>query len=575
MILQALKEYYDRKAMDLDSEIAPEGFEKKEIPFLIVVDREGKFLNLEDTREGKKGKAFLVPRSLKRSGSKSYETTFLLWDNIGYVLGEPKSDGDESERKKIENKHKTWLKSLSELPESLKEDEGVSAVIRFYELQENEKVSNSPNFKDCLAVLGCNMSFRLNTDPKPVPCREAVKKYVIETLSCDDETSDTVDEIQGICSVTGEEGQIVRIHGETRLGKDAKSLVGIQRNSGYDSYGKEQGYNAPVIKSTEFAYVTALNTLLKSSQKIRIGNITTVFWSERKTEFENDFLSFFNEPEKDNPDAGSRKIKALYNSISDGSYMADESETRFYILGLSPNSARIAVRIWDVKKVMELATNIKQYFDDFAIVKPPKEPEYYSLWRILVNISTQDENDNIPPNLAAEFVQSIINGTPFPTNLLQAALRRIRSDVKNRVKPVRAAVIKGYLNRYYRFHPSPLYEEVTMKLNTDHKSVGYQLGRLFAVLEKIQEEANPGLNATIRERYYSAACGNPITVFPILMKLKNHHLAKMDNKGRVVNLEKLLGEIFVKLDDFPTHLALHEQGLFAVGYYHQRQNFYE
>jgi CRISPR-associated protein Csd1 len=419
------------------------------------------------------------------------------------------------------------------------------------------------------------MSFRLNTDLKPVPCREAVKKYVIETLSRDDETSDTVDEIQGICGVTGEEGQIVRIHGETRLGKDAKSLVGIQRNSGYDSYGKEQGYNAPVIKSTEFAYVTALNTLLKSSQKIRIGNITTVFWSERKTEFENDFLSFFNEPEKDNPDAGNRKIKALYNSISDGSYMEDESETRFYILGLSPNSARIAVRIWDVKKVKELATNIKQYFDDFAIIKPPKEPEYYSLWRILVNISTQDENDNIPPNLTAEFMQSIINGTPFPTNLLQAALRRIRSDVKNRVKPVRAAVIKGYLNRYYRFHPSPLYEEVTMKLNTDHKSVGYQLGRLFAVLEKIQEEANPGLNATIRERYYSAACGNPITVFPILMKLKNHHLAKMDNKGRVVNLEKLLGEIFVKLDDFPTHLALHEQGLFAVGYYHQRQNFYE
>lgn len=113
-----------------------------------------------------------------------------------------------------------------------------------------------------------------------------------------------------------------------------------------------------------------------------------------------------------------------------------------------------------------------------------------------------------------------------------------------------------------------------MELDTNQTSVGYQLGRLFAVLEKIQEEANPGINATIRERFYGAACATPVTVFANLMRLKNHHLAKLENKGRVVNFERLLGEIIANLSDFPAHLSLHEQALFAIGYYHQRQDFF-
>ena len=216
----------------------------------------------------------------------------------------------------------------------------------------------------------------------------------------------------------------------------------------------------------------------------------------------------------------------------------------------------------------------KQYFDDFKIIKPPNEPEYYSIWRILVNIATQDKSENIPPNLAGDFMRSILEGTPYPTTLLQAALRRIRSDAEYRVKPVRAALIKAYLNRYYRFYPSEQYKEVGVTLDKHQPSLGYQLGRLFAVLEKIQEEANPNLNATIRERYYGAACAQPVTVFANLLRLKNHHLAKMENKGRVVNFEKMLSEILSNVEDFPANLDLHEQGRFAIGYYHQRQWFY-
>ncbi|MEN6389907.1 MAG: type I-C CRISPR-associated protein Cas8c/Csd1 [Syntrophomonas sp.] len=578
MILQALKEYYDRKAADQDSGIAPEGFEKKELQFLIVINEKGEFINIEDTREriGNKliAKTFLLPRSVGRSGSKSYATTFLLWDHIGYLLGLPISD------KKSAKQHETWLNSLNNLPPDLAQDPGVNAVILFYQKGENDKAISSPQVQECLKAPQCNMSFRLIEDV-PIPCRDKVQDYVRNNLNHNASENGEKDDaekspIKGMCMITGENGIIARTHSRTPIDKDTKCLVGFQRNSGYDSYGKEQGYNAPIIKSTEFAYVTALNTLLKSgTQRMQIGDASTVFWSEKRSSFESDFSFFFKEPEKDNTDGGTQKVKALYESLNSGTYIKDEGDTHFYILGLSPNSARISVRFWQAGTISDFAVRIKQYFDDFAIIKPPKEREYYSIFQILRSISTLDKSENIPPNLAGDFMRSILNGTPFPATLLQACLRRIRSDSEYRVKPVRAALLKAYLNRYYSFHPSEYHKEVTMQLDITQPSVGYQLGRLFSALEKIQEEANPGINATITERFYGAACATPVTVFTNLLRLKNHHLAKLENRGRVIYFERLLGEIIGNLTDFPPHLDLHEQGRFAIGYYHQRQAFYE
>lgn len=575
MILQALKEYYDRKASDPESDIAPEGFEKKELQFLIVIKENGEFVKIEDTREktGKKlvGKIFLLPRSVGRSGSRSYETTFLLWDHIGYLLGLPVND------EKSANQHRTWLKMLEDLPEVLKKDIGVNAVLQFYQKNEIERVFHSPQIGECLKSSQRNMSFCLPLDV-PVPCRQKVREYVKETtqIATDTEDGETAEKTRkGRCLVTGEWGDIARTHGRTPIDKDTKCLVGFQKNSGYDSYGKEQGYNAPVIKSTEFAYVTALNTLLKSkAQRILVGDAVTVFWSKDPSSFEDDFAAFFQEPDKDDPDRGTWKIKALFESVKTGTYLDDDGDGTFYILGLSPNVARISIRFWQVGTIVEFAVRIKKYFDEFRIIKPPKEPEYYSLWRILVNIATQDDSKNIPPNLSGELMRAILNGTPYPAALLQAALRRIRSDPENRVKPVRGALIKAYLNRYHEFYPNPNYKEVRVELDINQPSVGYQLGRLFAALEKIQEEANPGINATIRERFYGSACTTPVTVFANLLRLKNHHLAKIENKGRVVYFERLLGEIMQKLQSFPAHLSLPEQGLFAIGYYHQRQDFF-
>lgn len=576
MIIQALKDYYDRKASDPDSAIAPEGFERKGLPFLIVINEEGQFISLEDTREKVNGKltekVFLLPRSVTRSGSKSFEKTNLLWDHIGYVLGLPVSDN------KSALQHQTWIHMLNTLPSDLAADEGVVAMRKFYEKGEDKKVIACPEIQECLKINSCNMAFRLALDV-PVPCRDKVREHVSRNLSAsqefDGEDDEKLDDVVGICMVTGKEGVISRIHGRTPIDKDTKSLVGIQKNSGYDSYGKEQGYNAPIIKSTEFAYVTALNTLLKSkTQRMQIGDAVTVFWSEKESSFESDFSCFFAEPEKDNPDLGTGKIRALFKAVHTGVYENDDSNIRFFVLGLSPNSARISVRFWKTGTIAEFASRTLEFFDDFSIIKPPNEREFYSVWRILVNVAVQDKTENIPPNIAGEFFRSILEGIPYPASLLNAAIRRIRSDVKERVTPVRAALIKAYLNRYYRYYPNKYCKEVTMGLDVNQPSKGYQLGRLFAVLEKIQEEANPGIGATIRERFYGAACAAPVTVFTNLLRLKNHHLAKMDSQGRCVYFEKLLGEIIGNIDAFPAHLDLHEQGRFAIGYYHQRQAFF-
>ena len=566
MIIQALNEYYERKAADPDSDIPPFGWELKEIPFIVVLDQKGSLVTIEDTREGegkkKKGKVFLVPQGVKKTSGIAAN---LLWDSAAYVFGlDTKNKPQRAAMQKEAFLHRL-KEELGELPI-------IRSVIQFLETVTNEVLSQQAVWQE---IVDTNpfISFRMNTDLNLI-CR---RPEVIEKISILSASS-TTGEI-GVCLVTGKVGAIKSLH--TAI----KGVYGAQTSGAnivsfnldpFCSYGKKQGYNAPMISETEFNYTTALNLLLRrgSNQRISVGDASTVFWSEKETRFESDFSLFFQEPPKDDPGLGTEKIKQLLDSIHTGTYVDDDGDIKFYILGLAPNAARISIRFWHMGTISQFAKRIKQYFDDFAIVKPPNEPEYYSIWRILVNIATQDKSENIPPNLAGDFMRAILEGTPYPATLLQAALRRIRSDTEYRVKPVRAALIKAYLNRYYRFYPNESHKEVGVSLDKYQPSVGYHLGRLFAVLEKIQEEANPNLNATIRERYYGAACAQPVTVFANLLRLKNHHLAKLENKGRAVNFEIMLSEILANVEDFPAYLDLHEQGRFAVGYYHQRQWFY-
>lgn len=565
MILHALKDYYDRLAAQSDSPVPPVGWESKEIPFVIVLDRNGEFMAFEDTREGDgkrpRAKEFLVPQGIKKTSGIAAN---LLWDTAAYVFGvDPKGDQERLLRQKEA--------FLERLKSELGEVEEIVTLISFLDNVTVDKLKRDPNWEE-IAKDNPNLSFRFHDDLHLI-CRIP---RVVEAIRTSSKTLE--EENTQICLVTGVKTEIKNLH--TAI----KGVYGAQTSGGniisfnldpFESYGKKQGSNAPVGTDAEFAYTTGLNYLLKrdSKQRMSVGDATTVFWTNEESSFEEDFAQFFSEPPKSDPSMGTEKIRALINSVDTGAYLDDSSDLEFNVLGLSPNAARLSVRFWHTGTIGEFARNIKRYFDDFAIEKPSYEPAYYSLWRILVNIASQDKSENIPPNLAGDLMRSILTDTPYPITLLTAALRRIRSDTKSRVTPVRAASIKAYLVRHNRFYGNQK-KEVGVKMDAKQPSEGYHLGRLFAVLEKIQEEANPGLNATIRERYYGAACASPVTVFANLLRLKNHHLAKLESKGRVINFERMLGEIMLNFSDFPAQLDLHEQGRFAIGYYHQRQKLF-
>lgn len=571
MILQALNEYYDRKVAD--GSLPREGWITGGIDFLLDLDPSGNLLDIEDLREFEGKKKVSHPIDLPSIGKQSLKHTNsgkdanLLWDNATFVFGLGKN-GDTRIQSMIEAID-NWFGESN--------DAGVLAVRRFLEqgLQDRSHFDYALNHAEHGELLkegNAKMSFRVRETGYNVVFESPVVENALDNAgNREDENT-----VYGTCMVSGDENvPIETTHPVTKGVWGAQSsgacIVSFNK-SAFNSYGKIQSLNAPVSKTVVSQYGKALNALLSSPRQcIHVGDASIVFWSEKASSFEDDFSFYFKEPEKDNPDAGVEKIKALYASLHSGAFVEERGGNRFYILGLAPNAARISIRFWQVGTVAEFAERIVKYFDEFAIVKPPKEPEYYSIWRILVNIATQDKSENIPPNIAGDFMRAILEGTPYPATLLQACLRRIHSDTENRVKPVRAALIKAYLNRFYANSNN---KGVKKELDKNNPSTGFQLGRLFAVLEKIQEEANPGINATIRERFYGAACATPVSVFPNLLRLKNHHLAKMDNRGRVINFEQLLGEIMTHLTDFPGHLDLHEQGLFAIGYYQQRQDFF-
>jgi CRISPR-associated protein Csd1 len=564
MILQALHRYYQRKAEDAESGIAPYGFEWKEIPFIVVVDKHGKFVDLEDTREteGKKkiAKRFLAPQSVKRTAGVSAN---LLWDNSGYVLGEDKKS--KPERAKAQKK--AFLARIIEVGTRTK-DKGVEAVAQFLESGDSKLLRKHSLWKEVVET-GGNISFRLKGQTDLVCQCSAIQRYTGEGAV--DETAP-----QHLCLVTGEQDEIESLH------PPIKGVVGAQTSGAnivsfnleaFRSYGKSQGENAPVGKRAAFSYTTALNQLLskESRQKLRVGESTLVFWAEKADRMESLLTQLFDKPPEDNPEGNVEAIRSLYSSPKTGALPFENDTTRFFVLALSPNAARIAVRFWHVCTVQELAGNIRQHFDDIRIAHAPFEPEYLSLFRLLVSTAVLNKAENISPNMGGEVMKCILNGARYPVALLQAAVRRNRAE--REVPYSRAALIKAWINRDIR-SSGQKEKEITMALDDANTNVGYRLGRLFAVLERAQEEANPDLNATIRDRFYGAASSTPVTVFPNLMRLKNHHIAKLESRGRAVNLEKLIGNIMDGVGDFPSFLPLADQGRFAIGYYHQRQNFF-
>ncbi len=385
---------------------------------------------------------------------------------------------------------------------------------------------------------------------------------------------------EGQCLITGEQEKITRLHPKIKSVAGAQSTgasIVSFNESAYESYGKTQSYNAPVSKMAAFKYGTVLNSLLNGPQssrhRIRIGDTTCVFWTEKPSPIIEESLSSLfqngsNPPEETQDEAQRSKIETFLKSLRLGvGILADIGEkthdNHFYILGLAPNAARLSVRFFHQSTIAEFIENLRAHHQDIGIVKQWKsEPEYPANWQLL--LETARVSAEIPPLLGGSLMRSILQKTNYPEGIYSAVIRRIRADRK--INYMRAAIIKGTLTRNHNY-------TITIMLDTTNTTPAYLLGRLLSTLEKTQQDALGELNSGLRDKFYSSASATPASVFPRILRTSQHHLTKLEG-GWKVNREKLLQEIMCPLTEFPSHLNLKEQGLFALGYYHQRKVFF-
>lgn len=584
MILQALNAYYRRKQADPDpkNRLPAFGLEEKEIPFILEIDAEGRLVNLADTRvgEGKKkiGQRFLVPQGVKKTSGVAAN---LLWDNAEYVLGVDTRDRPD----RVAEQHAAFRARLDALPETARNDAGIRAVLAFLDEPDRERLETHPAWPDILAANPV-MTFRLHGDLELVCQRPAVV-----AASANDGDIEA-GQLGGMCLVSGDTSAIERLHpaikGVWGAQTSGANIVSFNLDA-FNSYGKAQGANAPLGKPAVFAYTTSLNHLLArdSRQRMQVGDTSTVFWAEETHELEN----LFGEVMRDDPDHGADALKALYSAVQSGKFAVGKAETRFHVLGLAPNAARIAIRFWETATAIDLAKRIKRHFDDIQIDHAPYESEYLSLAALLRGCSRRksDGSYDTPPNLGGEVMRAILEDLPYPTSLLNLAIQRCRAEQaktnERTGKPVRhvsyerAAVIKATLKQLNRFRTHPE-KEPTVSLDLSNTDPAYRLGRLFAVFERMQEAASEReLNKTIKDAYFGAAMSTPRSVFPRLIRLNQHHMRdiKRARPRSAGYFDALLREInwdLTPANAFPPVFALEKQGYFALGYYHQRQTLF-
>ena len=559
MILRALYDYYKRS-----DNLPAKGMEEKEIGFLIVLSPEGRFLRFEDCRlEKDRARIYLVKKHVGRS---SAAVANYLYDNSAYVLGySDKTNGKE------QLYFDTFKEKVETIAKVFPDNKDIYAIQAFYKNSRDsiiQTVSQDVLWEDIRKNLSkkySTFSFRIEGDLKIV----AEKKEILQLEECD--SSDAK-----FCLVSGKYGVPVDTTTATMIpGSQAiAKLVAFQVNSGYDSYGKTKCGNAPISEEAEFAYTTALNSMLQkgSRNKFMLGNRTFVFWASSKNEAaveaENSLFELlgYSEEVKDDPNANIMKARKVFESIYSG-LLKTELDDRFYILGLAPNSARIAVVYWSETTLKDFAGKILNHFNDMEIhdTRKDKKP-YMGIREIISSVTLGGKMSDVTPNLPEAVVKSIFQGLPYPQTLYSACVRRIRAEQKLTI--ARAAIIKAYLNRQNNNNKT-----IDIMLDKDNNNQGYLCGRLFAVLDKIQEDANN--ISSIRERYMNAASATPSAVFATILNLSVHHSGKLE-EGRRIYFEKLKQEILDKVsaNGFPTHLDLQGQGRFFVGYYHQRQDFF-
>lgn len=561
MILQALNEYYRRIRSDPDEHIPSFGYAQQRVGWALHLKPDGRLAHdPQDLREpdaaGRVHHRVLELPTLPQKRASGILPQF-LWDNTGYVLGRDAKDKPE----RAEAQFEAFRAFNVELLKGA-QDAALNAVLAFLE-------SWSPRQADGLSLwselAGENVVFRLVGEEMFVHEHQAARDIWQQYLR------DHAGGEARVCLVTGESAPIARLHGAVKGIRNAQSsgasLVSFNL-SAFTSYGKEQNFNAPVSAHAAFAYTTALNHLLayESPRKAVVGDTTVVFWSGSEAQSERVFAwGFAPTQQREVEPLVRRTMEALRAGKSPAEVPTDEP---FHVVGLTGNSSRVAIRFWQSETVGDMLHNLFAHFEDLRIVPQyPTDREYPGLVELMREAGVQGKLDTVPPNIVSAFTRAAVSGGYYPAALASVVLRRIRADA--RVSYRRAAMLKAYIERIRRRGGKG--DEMSVNLDTDSTNVPYLLGRLFAILERIQQDANPGIKATITDRYYGSASATPAAVFGQLLRLSKTHIRKADKKPYH---EGLIQEVMSELDEFPRHLDLESQARFALGYYHQRTWFY-
>lgn len=580
-ILSALAELYER--LEQTGKAPPLGYSMEKIGGEVVLDCAGRVLAIRDIRvptdKGKRQpKRLAVPVAVKRSVNISPN---ILWDKTAYVLGltaikdekgkpllDENNKAQPGQERRTQAEHKAFIKAHENILKN-SDDAGLRALMGFVQRWQSDMFAQNGFPSE---VLDENLVFRLDGDfgedslPRYIHERAAARQLLAGEAEAGNEE---------LCLVSGKRGPVARLHPSIKGVQGAQSsgasLVSFNADA-YTSFGKSQGDNAPVSATSAFAYGSALNTLLAkgSGQSLRIGDTTVVFWAktpdpQTASSIEDMLFGALNPPDED---AETGKLRQSLENIAAGRGEVSPEfspDTRVFILGLAPNAARLSVRFWHPETLGDFAQHITRFWADLTL-DPPAWKGPPAAWSLLYEVAAQRDAKNIPPRLAGDLMQAVLNGAPYPRTLLAGVIRRIRAD--GDINAHRVAIVTAHIRRNLDE------KEFPMSLDRDNPNPAYRLGRLFAVLEKIQQAALPGLNATIRDRYFAAASATPARVFPLLVKTATHHLSKLrkgDGGGLAHWFDAEMGQIWAGLAaDLPRSLNLEDQGRFIAGYYHQR-----
>lgn len=570
MILQSLHQLYDRLLEDPSYEISPPGFSPQKVSFKIVLREDGSLLEPQEVDAKVQTR---VLGDAKPSGA-GINPCF-LWDNQTYLLGrqpDDKKDGFGQER--FEAFKKRHLDAENEICSA-----GFKAVCRFLEEWNPARIGEYQLLEEVGTGFGV---FQIQGKRGYVHDEPEVLEWWLRNLPKNPEPT------TGQCLLTGKQDTpIARLHpkikGISGAQSSGASLVSFN-DTAYESYGKSQSFNSPVSEDAAFRYGTALNALLagpnSKEHRIRIGETTCVFWTEKRNILEDCFVELFgsgsNSIEEVQDTGKIARLKLLFRAIKSGGnfhHISDiDTGTPFYLLGIAPNAARLSIRFFHRSTVGELLKNLHEHHNCLSIVREYEEargkrfadPEFPAIWQLLLQAARV--SDEIPPLLGGALARSIIEGTNYPEGLFAAIIRRIHAE--RTVPYLRASILKAILVRNHK-------KDIPIMLDKSNTNPAYLLGRLFAALEKTQEDAQGSLNAGLRDKYYSSASATPASVFPRILRTYQHHLAKLSEGGKI-NRERLVQDILGGIDanGFPKQLNLQDQGVFAIGYYHQRKDFF-